>query len=325
MSYDAYPFESRFVSIDGQRIHYVDHGAGEPILMLHGNPTWSYLYRHLICDLGRDYRCLAPDHLGFGFSEKPRRGDYGMRAHIMRLGSFVDRLELGDLTLVVQDWGGIIGLGWAVRHKARVKRLVVLNTAGFVPVGRGRFARLRPLPWGLLLLWPLKIPVVGELFVQGMNGFVERLLPLGISHRERLTPEAMRGYRDPYRSYGSRRALLASVRQIPIGPGHPTWRLLQEIGHELDGWTVPTQIVWGMRDPVFVPWFLDEFERRLPNHLATVRLERASHFLPDDEPEPIIAAIRRLMTTRPIRSEAVTPPSKLATAAGVAASPGAQP
>jgi len=295
VTYPGYAFKSHFLVVDGQRIHYVDEGAGEPILMLHGNPTWSYLYRYLIRDLSSDYRCIAPDHLGFGYSDKPRHGDYGMRAHIMRLDAFVARLDLHDVTLVVQDWGGIIGLGWAVRHKERVKRLVILNTAGFAAPGRMAMLRMHPRPWGLLFLQALKIPLLGEIFVQGMNGFVRKLLPAGFVHKERLTPEVMEGYLAPYPTWGSRRAHLASVRQIPFARRHPTWRLLQEIGAEIDGWEVPAQIIWGMRDPVFVPWFLEEFERRLPNHAPTVRIDDAGHFLPDDAPAPIITAIRGFM------------------------------
>jgi haloalkane dehalogenase len=303
MIYEDYPFESRFLRVDGQRLHYVDEGSGEPILMLHGNPTWSYLYRHQIKALRSDYRCVAPDHLGFGFSDKPRRGDYTMRAHIMRLDHFVTKLGLRDVTLVGQDWGGIIGLGWAVRHKALVKRLVILNTAGFAPTDRQALFGKGSRPWGMLMLWPLKIPGLGELFVQGLNGFAKRILPAGIHHKERLTPGLMRGYLDPYPTWGSRRAHLKSVRQIPLLRSHPTWRLLQEIGAELEGWEVRTQIIWGMRDPVFVPWFLEEFERKLPNHAPSVRIEDASHFLQDDTPEPIIETIRNFMKEAPIAKE----------------------
>ncbi len=295
MTHPDFPFESRFVSVDGQRMHYVDEGQGEPILMLHGNPTWSYLYRHFIRELRSDYRCLALDHLGYGYSEKPVHGDYSMRAHILRLQSFVSKLGLRDLTLVVQDWGGIIGLGWAVRNKPLVKRLVIMNTAGFGLPSRKTLLEMKPKPWGFLMLYPLKLPIVGEAFVQGANGFVKRILPAGIHHSERLDARVMEGYLEPYPTWASRRAHLASVRQIPLSRRHPTMRLLQESGAELDGWTVPTQLVWGMRDPVFVPWFLEEFERRLPNHAPSVKLEDASHFLQDDRPDAIVPVIREFM------------------------------
>lgn len=287
-----YPFQSRFRDVCGHRLHYIDQGRGEPVLFLHGNPTWSYLYRHVIAALSPHVRCIAPDHLGFGFSDKPADADYSMRAHVMRLEAFVQALNLSGITLVVQDWGGVIGLSWAVRHKSLVKRLVVLNTAGFVPRSPRLLAAQRPVPWGFPLLWSLRLPVFGELFVQGLAGFVRALLPLGIHHRERLTPAVRRAYLAPYPTWQSRRAHLASVRQVPMRRRDPAWQLLRETGAELDGWTVPTQLIWGMRDPVFVPWFLEEFERRLPNRAPTVRIEDASHFLQDDRPDVIVAAMR---------------------------------
>jgi cis-3-alkyl-4-acyloxetan-2-one decarboxylase len=299
MSLPDYPFASRFVNVCGHRIHYVDEGQGETVLLLHGNPTWSYLYRHVINGLSDRYRCVAPDHLGFGWSDKPKDADLSMRAHAMRLEAFVQTLGLRDVTLVVQDWGGVIGLSWAARHKALIKRLVVLNTAGFVPDSPRTLARLRPVPWGFPLLWSLRIPLFGELFVQGLAGFVRALVPLGIHHRERLTRDVMRGYLAPYPTWASRRAHLASVRQVPMRPSDPAWQLLNETGAELDGWTVPTQLVWGMKDPVFVPWFLEEFERRLPNHAETIRIPDASHFLQDDRPDLIVDAIRSFMSRPP--------------------------
>jgi len=299
--YDAYDFTSHIAMVDGHRMHYVDEGQGETVLLLHGNPTWSYLYRHQIQGLRDKYRCVAPDHLGFGFSEKPRHADLSMRAHIMRLDLFVSKLGLKDITLVVQDWGGIIGLSWAARHKELIKRLVILNTTGFLPdSAREILKNARPLPWGMALLWPLKIPVLGEVFVQGLNGFAGFLLPFATHHKERLNKERMAGYLEPYPTWHSRRAHLASVRQIPAFPSHPTWQLLRETGEELTGWTVPTQLIWGMKDPVFVPWFLEEFERRLPNHAPSLRIPDASHFLQDDTPDVITDKIREFLQNTPI-------------------------
>ncbi len=296
MELPAYPFESRYRQVCGHRVHYVDEGHGETILLLHGNPTWSYLYRHIITGLSSQARCIAPDHLGFGLSDKPAGADYSMRAHVMRLEAFVQALQLRDVTLVVQDWGGVIGLSWAARHKALVKRLVVLNTAGFVPESPWQLARQRPRAWGFPLLWSLRLPLFGELFVQGMGGFVRLLLPLGTHHRDRLTSAVRRAYLAPYPTWASRRAQLASVRQVPIRKTDSAWQLLRETGAELDGWDVPTQLIWGMRDPVFMPWFLEEFERRLPNRAPTVRIEDASHFLQEDQPERIVDAISAFLT-----------------------------
>ncbi len=159
----------------------------------------------------------------------------------------------------------------------------------------GQLFAARPLPWGFALLWSLKVPGLGEVFVQGLNGFAKFILPLAIEHRERLSKDVMAGYLDPYPTWSSRRAHLESVRQIPMGRGHPTWQLLRETGAKLTGWQVPTQLIWGMRDPVFVPWFLEEFERRLPNRAPTLRIPDASHFLQDDTPEIITAKVKEFL------------------------------
>lgn len=292
--YDHYEFESHYQMVAGHRMHYVDEGQGPTVLMLHGNPTWSYLYRHIILGLMDSYRCVAPDHLGFGLSDKPKGIDLSMRSHIARLDEFVTALDLRDITLMVQDWGGIIGLGWAVKHKDRVRRLVIMNTTGFVPDPK-KVRAMRPAPWGLALLWMFKIPGLGELFVQGINGFARYLIPFANHQTSRLTTDVMAGYLDVYPTWSSRRAHLASVRQVPMTSRSPTWKLLQEIDRELTGWLVPTQLIWGMRDPVFVPWFLREFERRLPNHAPSLQIPNAGHFLQDDAPEPIIERTREFL------------------------------
>ncbi len=306
MELPDYPFESHFVDIEGRRIHYVDEGKGETILMLHGNPTWSYLYRHFILALRGKYRCVAIDHLGFGFSEKPADADYSMKAHIRRLGEFVDALNLENITLVVQDWGGIIGLGWAHANKEKISRLFIMNTTGF-PVDFGGVREMgKDTPWGIGLLWLLKIPLLGELFVQGMNGFVKYFVPMGIHNKERLTPEVMAGYEAPYPTWGSRRTHLLSPRQIPALPrnNHPIMNLLKETELGLAGWTVPTQIAWGLRDPVFTEWFIGKFEALLPNHRPTLKLKNASHFLQDDEPEPLIESLDAFMQATAVKKAA---------------------
>ncbi len=157
--------------------------------------------------------------------------------------------------------------------------------------------KMRPIPAGFPLLWSLKIPVWGELFVQGLNGFARYLVPAGIVHKKRLTKETMAGYLDPYPTWGSRRAHLKAVRQIPILSSHPSARMLNRIDEGLTGWDVPTQLIWGMKDPIFVPWFLEQFEKRLPNHAPSLRIPDASHFLQDDTPDIIIDKIGEFLGT----------------------------
>ncbi len=297
MKLDNYDFREHYVTVDGHRLHYVDEGDGQLLLMLHGNPTWAYLYRHLIAGLRQRHRCVVPDLLGFGLSDKPPWADYGMRAQVMRFDLFVKKLGLRDITLVLHDWGGVIGLAWAVRNKHKVKRLVLMNTTGFASADPLQYLKMSPRPWVLFVLLLLKIRPLGEIAVLGLNGFVRYYLPFSVHNRHRLNPEVMKGYIAPYPTLASRRAQLSSVRQIPLLPIEPVWTMLEELSAELDGWMVPTQIIWGMRDRVFVPWFMEQFEKYLPNHAATLRIEDASHFLQDDTPELITERIAQFTET----------------------------
>ena len=183
-----YPFESRFLEVDGGRLHYVDEGEGHPILMVHGQPTWSYLYRHLIRGLSPRFRCIAVDHIGFGLSDKPRDWSYTPAAHAANLARLVDHLDLAPLTLVVHDWGGPIGLGAALADTGRYRRFALLNTAAF---------RSRHMPWRIRLC---RLPLLGRLAVQGFNGFARAALRMAVCHRERMTNAVRAGILAPYES-----------------------------------------------------------------------------------------------------------------------------
>jgi len=229
-----------------------------------------------------------------------------MKDHVRRLNLFVNGLDLRNITIIVQDWGGVIGLSWAVTRKEIISRMIIMNTTGFIPEGGPKaLFRMKKFPWALCGLWLLKLPIVGEVFVKGLNGFVRFLLPVAISNKDRLTPDVMRGYLGPYPTYQSRRAILESVRQISTGfvKDEPTHILLTNTGKHLDGWNVPVQLIWGIDDPVFVPDFCDIFESKLPNRpLDTLRIPHSNHFLQDDTPEPIIQQIRKFLIKVPISS-----------------------
>ena len=290
---DDFPVTFKKEMIEGHLMNYVDEGQGEILLMLHGNPTWSYLYRHMIKELKKDYRCIALDHLGYGLSDKPADADYSMEAHIRRLGQFVEKLNLKDITLICQDWGGIIGLGYAAKNKERFSRLIPMNTTGFLPETLGEFWRCFGKAWAFPYLWSYKIPIVGKRMGMDWNVFLLAGMWLGTHNRRRqMHRKAMLGYRYPFQRVCDRTAILKSVRQVPMVPFGPVWNLLKETGTRLKGWDVRTQIIWGMKDPVFVPWFVDKFEEMLPNHATTLKIPTASHFLQDDEPEIIMERIR---------------------------------
>ncbi len=291
---DDFPVDFKQVEIEGDRISYVDEGRGETILMIHGNATWSYLYRHLIADLKQDYRCVAIDLLGYGLSDKPPHADYSMEAHIRRLGKFIDALGLTDITLVCQDWGGIIGLSYASANKEKFKRLVPMNTTGFLPEKISEAAQClgaTAFPY----LWSYKIPLLGKYMAMNWNLFLRSSMRLGIHNKGRLHEKALNGYLYPFQRTHERTAIMKSVRQIPFGPFGPIARLLRQTGKNLDGWNIRTRVIWGMKDPVFVPWFIKKFEQLLPNHAPCVKIATASHYLQDDEPDLIIAGIRELM------------------------------
>jgi len=217
--------------------------------MLHGNPTWCYLYRNLISHLRRNCRCLAPDFLGFGLSDKPTGADYSLDKQVERLDLFIKQLNLKDITLVGHDVGGIVGLNWAAGNKNLVARLVILNTRGSVPAVLGS-PNYRP-PWPYILLWPLRLPGIGEFMVQGVNLLVKVIMPLSLLGNHEFMAKALRGYKFPYRRWRDRKAQLVTLRQIPIFKSDPLYRLLLETGKSLAGWQVPVQIIWGAKDPAF--------------------------------------------------------------------------
>ena len=296
---DDFPVDFKTKEIEGDLLNYVDEGEGEVILMLHGNPTWSYLYRHFIRDLKKDYRCIALDHLGYGLSDKPPRADYSIAAHIRRLGKFIEELDLKNITLICQDWGGIIGLSYAARNKERFKRLIPMNTCGFVPEKLGEYLKCSKGAWAFPFLWLFKTPILGKKMAMNWNIFLNLSMRLAVHNRKRQIHErAWLGYKYPFQRVNDRLAILKSVRQVPMTPFSTVGKLLKETGELIKGWDIRTQLIWGTRDPVFVKWFIDKFEELLPNHAKTFRIPTASHFLQDDEPEIIIKKIREFLSEK---------------------------
>ena len=277
----TWPYAPRFFEHDGVRLHYVDEGSGEPVVMLHGNPTWGYLYRKFIPPLSQTHRCVVPDHMGFGKSDKPLDKPYTLARHIENFTALALHLDLRDVTLVMQDWGGPIGLGFAVEHSERIKRLVILNTWAFrIPAGTA----LAP------LLELFRQPQVGEGMVQGLNLFVEGFLPAGIYHQERLA-EIMPAYRAPFPDWNSRIGTLKFPRDIPVGDDHPSTPTMGHIQDNLGKLNVPTIIIWGMKDLAIPPPLIGAWLGVYP-HAEAHQIDTASHFLQEDEPEEIVRLIQ---------------------------------
>jgi haloalkane dehalogenase len=281
-----WPYEPRWFDTPDGRLHYVDEGprGGRPVVLVHGNPTWGFLYRNFVGPLAdAGHRVIVPDHLGFGRSEKPAQPErYRIAAHVARLDSLLESLDLSDATVVPQDWGGPIGLSWAVAHPQRVAGLFILNTYAHRPPGKV------PLPLPLRLF---RTPGVGEVMVKGLGLFHRVFLfRAGVVHHERLTPEVKRAYLAPHPSWSSRTGVLVFPREIPSGPEGPVSDLLAplEQGLEREFRHKPVKIVWAMKDVAFTPQMLEQLWLRTFPDAQVVRLEDAGHYLQEDAHERIV-------------------------------------
>ncbi len=283
---DLYPFQSHFHREPGmgERMHYLDEGQGDPILMVHGNPTWSFYYRDLVRAFYKSHRVVAVDHLGCGLSDKPQRYPYCLAQHIRNLESLVLDLDLKNITLVVHDWGGPIGLGVAVRHPERFSRLVIMNTAAFPDPA---------MPWLLKLC---RLPGVGPLLVRGLNAFAEGTVRFAVARHDRLSRAARRGYLFPYRSWHDRVANLRFVQDIPMSRSHPSYAALAEVEAGLPRLSnLPTLLIWGEKDFVFTPRFLKRFQTFFP-HAEVQRLSWAGHLVAQDASPEVIAFLKEFIS-----------------------------
>jgi haloalkane dehalogenase len=282
----AYPFSHYTLEVDGGNMHYVDEGSGEPILFVHGSAAWSFVYRHLIYNLRHEYRCVAPDHLGFGLSTKPACWSYRLADHARNLAALIDHLDLQRFTLVVHDVGGPIGLNYALDHPERVARLLILNTFGW-PL-RGSFA-LAPGLIAALLRGP-----IGKLSITRFNSELRVLIPLVYGERAKLTPAIYRQYLAPLATAEDRHGLFAFAEQV-FGGADWCEGLWARRGALTD---LPAAIVWGMRDPLFGRHFLARWREVLPS-AEVVTLPRAGHFVQEEEPTEVTQMLRRLLATAP--------------------------
>jgi haloalkane dehalogenase len=289
-----YPFESHFLNINGMAYHYLDEGRGEPLLMVHGNPTWSFYYRSLVTAFSDRYRVIVPDHIGCGLSDKPgvNEYEYTLKNRVSNLSSLMDYLSLDQpVTLVVHDWGGMIGLSWALDHLNQVGRIIVMNTAGFFP------PRGKPIPRRLKL-----IRSGGKLMrfaVLYLNLFARAALYM--APRSPLPANIKQGLIAPYDSPRNRVATLKFVLDIPMGPEDPSGRLVHRVDRHInDIFKRPAIVLWGAHDFVFDRDYFLEWQRRLPG-IETHWFDDAGHYLLEDIPDKIISHIKEFLRNNPLK------------------------
>lgn len=280
-----YPFTPRaFTTPGGARMNYLDEGprSDEAVLMLHGNPTWSFYYRHAVQRLAPRFRCVVPDHIGMGFSEKPPAHCYTLASRIADVGALVSALGLKRMHLLVHDWGGAIGFGLATRHPERIGRIAVLNTAAFHPeCVPARIALCRT-----------RFP--GTALVRGLNGFAWPATWMAM-HRRKLTPAERRGFLAPYDSWANRVAVDAFVKDIPTATNHPSWTTLDEIERGLPRLTGHAlSLIWGGADFCFDDGIFRRWTEFFPNAEKNY-LPGAGHYVIEDARDEVLALLEKFL------------------------------
>lgn len=290
---NQYPFESHYFDINGFRMHYIDEQKGhrpndpprEVMLMVHGNPTWSFYWRNLAIALREKYRVIAVDHIGCGLSDKPKEGQYSFRLEerITDLQKLVEHLDLHHITLIAHDWGGAVGMGTAVRIPERIDRLVLMNTAAFLS---DRF------PFRIRLA---RIPGFGNLAVQGLNLFCHAALRMATNDRKKFTKEVTSGYLAPYDNWANRLAVLKFVLDVPLSEKHPSYATLREIEEKLPIFKDrKICLIWGMLDWCFPPDFLKRFLQVYPD-AEVHKIDDAGHYLIEDAQEQLIPIVQQFL------------------------------
>jgi len=272
---------SKYFDTRHGRMHYIDEGAGPPILFVHGTPTNSYEYRHLIASLSATHRCIAPDHLGFGRSERPAAFPYTPEAHAEVLREFVDALRLEQFTLVVHDFGGPIGLPLALSDSSPVDRVILMNTWAWPLDEDQKMARGARFIAGAAGRWLYKYA----------NASLRLIMPSAYGDRRKLTKTIHRQYLDVFRDRAARVLVLhALAKALLASRAHYQW-LLNRVGR-LRG--RPVLIVWGMQDSAFQPYQLDRWRSLVPE-AEVVRIEGAGHWPHEEEPASVIDAMQRFL------------------------------
>ncbi len=273
-----YPFEHHFHCLkSGHSMHYLDEGERDApaVLLLHGNPTWSFFYRHLVCALRPHFRTIVPDLLGHGLSDRPQNYPYTLKNRIANVASLLGRLQIGDYHLVVHDWGGPIGLGLELERQRRGKT-ILLNTAAFADAHLPLRLALCRLPW------------LGEAMIRHLNAFAA--LATRMATAKKLSQVAKRGFLWPYGNYRDRVSVARFVQDIPMHPSHPSYSTLRRIEKHLPAIAGEKLLLWGLRDFCFTPHFLERWKSIYPRARCQT-FSDAGHYLLEDRRQAVVGAV----------------------------------
>ena len=294
MNFPDYPDKSCYSIVNGRRMHYLEGGKDneETVVMVHGNPSWSFYYRNLFNALIERYHCIVPDHIGMGLSDKPADGEYSftLQQRVDDLDALLSSLNSeNNLTLIVHDWGGMIGLAYATRYPEKIKRLVISNTAGFhIPKGK-------QIPWQLKLSRTL---LIGSLLIQGLNAFCRGAVKQCVT-RDPMQDDVKQAYLFPHNNWHHRLSVLRFVEDIPLDQNHISHDMVDNVDKNLQQFSnLPMLICWGLNDFVFDTDFLDEWKKRFPK--AEYHEFDAGHYLLEDAPEEVIPIIQSFLNKNPI-------------------------
>ncbi len=278
-----YPFKSNYTSIDGHNIHYIDEGAGEVILFVHGTPDWSFTYRNMVKHFSKNFRCVAADNLGYGLSDKPEDADFTPEAHSIRLRKFIEKLQLKNINLVVHDFGGPIGFGYALNHPENIKRIAIFNTWMWRLAGEKHFET----PGKIFGGW------LGKFFYTQLNFSARVIMKASFGDKKKLTPEIHKHYLKAQGSPKERIAAHACVKAL-IGSGgfyNNLWEKRETLLKK------PVLLMWGMKDEFLKTSLLFPKWEELLQGKKIVKLENAGHFVQEEEPEKINAELEKFFTS----------------------------
>lgn len=274
-----YPFKHHYFEVNHSKMHYIDEGQGETLLFVHGTPSWSFDYRHIIKALSTQYRCIAIDHIGFGLSDKPKTYDYSTQNHSKTLEQFVDFLGLTDFTLVVHDFGGVIGLNMAINHPEKIKKLIILNSWLWSTKNDKDFIKLSKI---------LRSPLL-PFFYRYFNFSAHFILPKSFGDKK-IDKHALQQYILPFSRFSERNGTIAFVKSLLNDQDwfEELWTKKTFISQK------PTLFIWGMKDPMIKPHYLEKFSSGFPNSQVQ-KLESCGHFPQEEASTKVIEFISNFL------------------------------